>query len=182
MRIISADNFNLLIEQAHIKRKLRSELRFVTSTDHIKDKDWQDLEFVCVSDRTGNKGVFIIELHDELYITPYELRSGLTNSQTGRSQALICDFCRTWQAGSNAGTITFTIPGVSLHTMTFLCCADLACSKHVRTKTKASILSRAQLREDLTDERRVERLRGNLEKLIKTLGLQPMNIKSPNYV
>jgi flavoprotein len=112
---------------------------------------------------------------DDIYIVPYEISKGIVSRQTGRAQPIICDFCRTWQAGSGAGNISFQKDKRSLSSVGFLCCADLQCSSHARTKTQASLISRAQLREDITNERRVERLKIRLRQIIAELQLEPVS-------
>ena len=174
MRTITQELFSELIKKATIKPRLKRELRFVASTANMTPEDWLERELMNVADRTGVKGVLLLEPDDELFIVPYELFRGLSNPQTGRSNPVICDFCRTWQGGSNAARISFHRDSQSINSVTFLCCADLACSNHVRTKTKASIGSRAQLREDLTDEQRVERLKDRLRKFINDMGVEPV--------
>lgn len=166
MRSISLPQFELLAREARIKPRLRRDLRFAPDTID----NWEDLELLAVADRNGDKGVLLLEPGPELFVAPYELNKRIADQQTGRSKAVICDFCYTWQTGGNAGRITFTRT-TDLHTFTFLCCADLACSLHVRTLTKASLLSRAQLHEDLTNEQRVVRLKTRLQRLADDLHL-----------
>lgn len=89
--------------------------------------------------------------------------------KTGRRRAIICDFCYTWQPGSNAASITFSTN--AKRKIRFMCCADLKCSQHVRTLTKASIVSRTQLRENMTNETRVLRLKQRLKEKIGQLDL-----------
>lgn len=170
MRSLTQEQFNYYVKQAKIKPKLVQELRFMASASHLSDVDWQSSEMVAITDRSGNKGVLLIAPDDDLYIVPYELSRGIV-SKTGQTQPIICDFCRTWQSGTRAGSITFP-KGMHTHDrIGFLCCADLLCSRHVRTKTDASKASRAHLREDLTDEQRVERLKGRLRQLAMTMEL-----------
>ncbi len=178
MKSINLDQFNELIKKATIKPRLKRELRFVTSTTNIAPEDWQELELVAIADRTGAKGVLLLAPSDDLFIFPYELSTrALTNRQTGRSQPIICDLCRTWQAGSNAAVISFRKDTQSMNSVSYLCCADLACSNHARSKTTASIASRAQLHEDLTNGQRVERLKNQLQKLTDNIGLEPVNLE-----
>lgn len=172
VRIINQKQFGELIGKVTLKPRLKRELRFISSTENIAPEDWQYCELMPITDRTGVKGVLLLEPEDKLYVLPYELFRGLSNSQTGRPNPIICDFCRTWQSGSNAARISFRKDPKSINSTTFLCCADLACSKHVRTLTKASISSRAQLREDLTNEQRVERLKRSLQSLIFDMHLE----------
>ena len=141
------------------------------------DSEWAELEYVAVADRTNDKGILLFEtkasdngVASEFSATPYELSRRVFDRQTGRSKPIICDFCYTWQAGANAGRITF-VRKFDQHSFTFLCCADLACSAHVRGKTPQATLSRAQLHEDLTPEQRIARLRQKLARLARDLQL-----------
>lgn len=167
MKKLSLDDFTMLIADEPIKPRLKKELRFVASTENISDEEWADRELLAVTDRTGTKGVLLVLLNDTIRVVPYEMKLGIKSSTTGRSQSIICDFCRTWQAGDRAGSITFAKSRVS--SVSYLCCADLKCSMHVRNKTQAAHTSRAQLREDLSIEQRVDRLRTRLAGYIATL-------------
>ena len=169
MKTLSQDDFNELLERTDIKPRLKRELRFVSSTSKL-DADWSGYELISITDRTGDRGVLLIQPNDKLYIAPYELSRRIVDSKTGRARAIICDFCYTWQPGSNAASIVFTNKGAK-HSIGFLCCGDLACSQHVRTATKSSIVSRAQLRENLTNEDRIARLKIRLIDKIDQLGL-----------
>jgi hypothetical protein len=104
---------------------------------------------------------------------PFELTTKIADKITGRTKAIICDFCYTWQRGGNAGRITFHRPSDG-HSFTFLCCADLNCGLHVRGKTPAATLSRAQLHEDLTPEQRVSRLSNKLQAVMTQLEQPPV--------
>lgn len=177
MKALDLKQFNQLIEQAQIKPRLKRELRFITSTSGMTQEDWQESELLTITDRTGNKGVLLMAPDDDLFIIPYELSGGIASRQTGRAQPVICDFCRTWQTGSRAGSISFRKDKQSNNSVGFLCCSDLACSKHVRSKTLAARTSRAQLREDMTDEQRVERLKARLRQIIDNLQLQPADFE-----
>jgi len=155
-----------------VKPRLRRELRFVTSTENVDDEQWHDSEFISIADRSGNNGVLLLELEKCLYVLPYELKTGIVSSATGRSQSVICDLCRTWQYGDKSGSITFVLDKKS--TVSYLCCADLKCSQHIRNKTQAAHISRAQLREDLSIEQRVRRLESRLMRLVKHLRSEPV--------
>lgn len=176
MKALNLEQFNQLIAEAQLKPRQKRELRFINSTSAMTAEDWHEAELLGITDRTGNKGILLLAPDDDIYVLPYELSRGIGNRQTGRAQPIICDFCRTWQGGSNAGSISFRKDKQSLNSVGFLCCGDLACSQHVRTKTSASRTSRAQLHEDLTNEQRVERLKGRLRKIIADLGLAPIHL------
>ncbi|MNY56422.1 hypothetical protein D3C86_1925030 [compost metagenome] len=102
-----------------------------------------------------------------MFVVPFRLQARKASSMTGRVEAIICDFCSTWQRGSNSAVITFDRSDKS--SRSYLCCADLLCSLHVRDLTTQAALSRTQLREQVTPERRVERLRESLHAILAAL-------------
>lgn len=159
------------MHQADIKPRLKSELKFIKSTAHIP-ADWASYELLAISDRTEEKGVLLLQPNEELFIAQYELSRRIIDHATGRARAIICDFCYTWQPGSNAASITFT-HAKTKHKVSFLCCADLECSQHVRTVTKASLVSRSQIRENLSNDDRVARLKRHIEEKIHQLEISP---------
>jgi hypothetical protein len=164
MKPLSRDQLSQLLKQKHVKPRLVRDLRFVPE----EMSDWADRELLAVRTRSGNEGVMLVQLED-LYLVPFQITSQTADKQTGRTRAITCDFCYTWQRGSNAATITFSGEGKSY---SFLCCADLGCSLHVRNKTAAATLSRSQLHEDLTAEQRVSRLKAKLQAvLIDVIGV-----------
>jgi len=173
MKKLTLETFNQLVTEAGIKPRLKSELRFVQSTENLSDEEWDDRELLAITDRNGNKGLLLVALDDDLYALPYELKSGITSSSTGRSQSIICDFCQTWQYGNKSGSINFTKDRTS--SVSYLCCEDLKCSMHVRTKTPEAHTSRAQLRENLSNEQRVERLKGRMREFISGLPVKPLH-------
>jgi hypothetical protein len=175
MEKLTAEQFDALLEQTVLKPKLKREVRFTTSTAALSEQDWERSELLAVTDRSSNKGVLLLSPDSGLYAVGFELRRGMT-SANGRAQPIICDFCRTWQTGSRAGSILFS-KDRSAKTVGFLCCADLNCSQHVRSLTTATRTSRSQLREDLTDEQRVSRLRTRLEEVVAQLGLVPLTLE-----
>jgi len=173
MRKLTLETFNEAIALSGIKTRLKNDLRFVQSTENISNDEWRDRELLAITDRNGNKGVLLVSLDDDFYILPYELKSGITSSTTGRSQSIICDFCQTWQYGNKAGSIIFAKDRTS--SVSYLCCEDLKCSMHVRTKTPESHTSRAQLRENISIEERVERLKVRMREFISTLPVKPIH-------
>jgi len=156
MKKLNLKEFNELIALAQIKPHLKRELRFINCTENVSDEEWDDREMLNITDRNGNCGVLLLSLDKGMCILPYELKMGITSSATGRSQSVVCDFCRTWQYGDRSARIRF--PKNINTSVSYLCCADLKCSLHVRNKTSAAHISRAQLREDLSIEQRIERL------------------------
>lgn len=176
MKKLELEQFNALLAVSSIKPRLKREIRFVKSTDGMSDQDWDETELLPIADRSGNKGILLIEVASGLYFLPYELSRGII-SKTGRAQPIICDLCRTWQTGSRSGSIIFPKDSRGAKAVGFLCCADLACSRHVRSKTTAAKTSRSQLREDLTDTQRVERLQNRLQEIVERLEAAPLSLQ-----
>lgn len=177
MKKLTADIFTQLVAASTAKPRLRRELRFTTSVEHIRDEQWKDLELIAITDRSGNTGVIIIEIDEQTYVLPCEFKRGLSSSISGRAQPITCDFCVTWQSGVRAGSVLFTNAKGSSVSIGYLCCGDLQCSSHVRGLTNAAKVSRAQLREDMTPEDRIERLKNNLRKVITNLQVEPITLQ-----
>lgn len=157
MKPIIRDEFVALIKKARIKSRLVRDLRFVPE----EISDWEARDFLAVMTKSGAEGAFMTPDHR---IKPFELHRRVAKS--GRVTPIICEFCSTWQRGSNSAIITFTTKcgGIS-----HLVCWDLMCSFHVRDMTTASKLSRVQLREDITPEQRVQRLQTKLDAILSDL-------------
>lgn len=176
MQKITQETFQRLLDEAAIKPRIKREVRFTTSVAHLDDEAWERTEILPITDRAGNKGVLLLQFDEQnMYAVPYEISRGITSS-TGKAQAIICDFCRTWQTGSRSGGVTLQKPGRDTGSITFLCCADLACSQHVRNLTNASRTSRSQLREDMDNDQRVTRLKNRLEEISGLLRLVPIEL------
>lgn len=171
MRKITQELFQTLLDGASIRPRIKREVRFTTSVAHLDDEAWHRTELLPISDRAGNKGVLLMQWDEQICAVAYEISRGITSS-TGKAQPIICDFCRTWQTGSRSGSITLYKPGRDAGSISFLCCADLECSKHVRNLTSAAKTSRAQLREDLDNDQRVARLTQRLQEVSELLGLE----------
>lgn len=139
----------------------------------FSDEEWAKTELLGVPDRSGNKGVLLLDDGANLYAAGYELSRGIV-SASGKAQPIICDFCRTWQTGTRSGSITLTKPQRDSGSITFLCCADLLCSRHVRNETNAAKTSRAQLREDMSNEERQARLQQRIAEISRVVGLLPI--------
>ena len=172
MKKITTDELTERLKAGKIKPRLRSRLRF--NPDNIEN--WEDMEFIAVFDQNHKEGVMLLDNSNHSYVIPFSLTTGLTNKSTGRSNAITCDFCATWQIGKRAASITIINPSEPNRTFGFLCCTDLDCSSHVRNKTAESVLSRTQLREDLTVNDRIVRLKKNLNKIIENTNIQSISI------
>ena len=173
MRTLDQDSFNDLLKDTTIKPRIVSELKFVKSVEKLTE-DWSNYELLAITDRTNKKGILLLEPDTDLYAVQYELSKKVIDFKSGRRRAIICDFCYTWQSGSNAASITFSI-GNSKRKVRFICCADLKCSMHVRTTTKESVMSRTQLRENMTNEDRILRLKDRLREKISQLDLEKLS-------
>lgn len=160
--MIDRRQFGELLEDKGLKQRLRRNLRFAPE----EISDWEARDFLVVTSRSRSEGVLLAPL-EKLYIVPFQLHDRKANQQ-GRTEAIICDFCATWQRGSNSAVISFMRSDKS--SLSFLCCADLLCSLHIRDKTPQAKLSRTQLRENNSVERRVERLRLRLEAALQRVG------------
>jgi len=151
MHKITREEFAERLVGARIKQRLCKALRFVPE----EVTEWDSRDFLVVTDKSGNEGVLI---HQDA-IVPFTLSPRAARTG-GRVAAIICDICATWRRGPESAMLT--LPKGDNRSVSYLVCADLDCSLHVRAMTSAGILSRSQIREDITPDRRVERLRERL--------------------
>lgn len=158
-----------------MKPRFKRELKFRLSTEHLNEQTWLESELVPVWNKSRNGGVALLQPATALYMIPFEATKPAVDT-TGRSKPIICDFCFTWQTGDDGGFVTFYPDKKSDNSVSLLCCMDLRCSDNVRTKTPAALRSRAQLREHMTNETRVERLQQKLHGFIERIGLEPITI------
>jgi hypothetical protein len=161
MHALTRDTFALFIEPV-VKKQLRESLRFVPE----EITDWQDRDFIAVMNRSRSEGVLVIE-YPHAHTVPFQLQRRTPNA-IGRIEAVICDICATWQRGTDSAVIMFRRDRSSI---SFLCCADLLCSLHVRGKTVAAVRSRTQLREDIQLPERIGRLRLRLHEMVKNTSI-----------
>ena len=165
MRAITPERYEQVIARATLKKKFMSELRpKFTEITH-----WEDREFLPITGRSGNRGILWVDVGGRIYILPYSLSRGIIDKISGRARPVICDLCVTQQPGTQAGRLSITMPSSPDSSRSLLCCADLQCSAHVRGKTMASLRSKAQLREGLPVEARIERLQTRLAALVMDL-------------
>lgn len=171
MQAITAEVLERAADHLKLNKNLRKRLSLAAAFD-VETVGWESFELFGVPTKDHQAGVLFIELDEKLYTTSYEI-SGLA-AKTGFARPIICDFCKTWQAGARAGSVTFPTRRRSADSVSFLCCEDLLCSLHVRNLTSAAKTSRSQLREDITTEQRIERLRKKLATLVERLKLEPL--------
>lgn len=115
MKYISKETLSQLMKQARIKPRLQREIRF--TPDAIA---WADVEMWAATTRSGNEGVLLME-KDDLIMVPFEIKRTITDTRTGRSKPITCDFCHTWQKGGNAASITFVRDSQKSVTFFMLC-------------------------------------------------------------
>lgn len=155
MYTITREGFTERIATAHIKPRLRKILRFVPE----EITDWDARDFLAVTDKSGNEGVLLYrDVTVPFTLSPRVARTG------GQVAAIICDICATWRRGPESAVLT--LPKGDRRSVSYLVCADLNCSLHVRAMTDAGMVSRSQIREDITPERRIERLHERLAAIL----------------
>lgn len=169
MNVLSREQFSAILKEQRVKSRLSRELRFFPE----EIENWANLDMLAIGTRSGNEGLLLIQM-ESFYIISYELTTKIMTN-TGRSKPITCDLCYTWHIGGKSGRITFRRTNDN-HTFTFLCCGDLRCSLHVRDMTQESVLSRAQLHEDISTEQRVARQKKKLINLIDILNIQPIMV------
>jgi len=152
----SREVFAELLKQHRISRRLVRDLRYIP--EDVSCSDARD--FLTVRTKAGQEGVLLYR--DTLL--PFTLSKRTANAR-GRVEAIICDICATWQRGTNSAVLTFKKD--DKRTVSYLVCADLDCSLHVRDLTNAATLSRTQLREHISPEERVERLNERLQAILQ---------------
>jgi hypothetical protein len=163
--LITKPQFEQLLRATRLPARYTRDLRFTTSLERYDPALLPDAEMIAITDKSGNQGVLLVDL-GQLRLVPFELVRNTATS--GRTKSVICDFCTTWRSGSESARIVFPY-GRTASSVRFLCCADLRCSEHVRGHTSAAIKSRTQLREDISDDARLQRYRANLQRILDQL-------------
>lgn len=157
MILLSREELIELLKDHRISKRLMRDLRYVPEEiTHPESRD-----FLTITNKSLSEGVLLYED----YAVSFSLAKRSAN-RSGRVEAIICDICATWRRGTGSAVLTFKKSAT--RSASFLVCLDLDCSLHVRDMTEASKLSRTQLREHITPEARVERLRIRLEALLAT--------------
>jgi len=147
MVVPTRETFSELLKERRISKRLVRDIRYVP--EEITNSE--DRDFIAVFNKSGNEGVLLFEG----VVVPIE-RMKRSPNKAGRVEAIICDICATWQRGTNSAVLALRRSGE--RSSSYLVCADLDCSLHVRDLTDASKLSRAQLREHITVPDRIVRL------------------------
>ena len=151
----SNDELSMSLKKTRIKPRIIRELRYVPSEIlHAESRD-----FLAIMNKSHSEGVLLFES----MFYPFSLTKKAASS-TGRVDGIICDICSTWQRGNNAARITFAKG--DRRSVSYLVCADLDCSLHVRDMTPESKLSRVQLREHIAPDGRIERLHKSLLRVL----------------
>lgn len=174
MKVISAESFEASLKTAQIKPRFKRDLKFRASTEQMDGMTWSETELLAVWNKSKNGGILLLQPGDDLYIVPFDATKTSIDT-TGRSKPVICDLCFTWRTSSSGGFVTFYPEKSGDNSLSLLCCLDLRCSDNVRTKTSAAIKSRSQLRENMTNEDRTERLSQRLDVFIQRLRIEPVH-------
>lgn len=174
MQQLTIEQFESMLADAPIKPRFKRELKFRQSTPHMNELAWAETELLAIWNKSKTGGIVLAQPGNELFMIPFDA-SKHTADKTGRSKPVICDLCYTWQPSSGGGFVTFYPDKTGSNSVSLLCCLDLRCSEHVRTKTAAGLTSRTQLREHMTNEARAERLRQRLQTFIVRLSNQPVH-------
>lgn len=170
MNTLNADQFAELLKAAPLKPRFKRDIKFLAS---VQDIVWDELELLPVWNKSKNGGVLLLQPDEDVYMIPFDATKSKVDS-SGKVKPVICDLCYTYRTSGQGGFVTFYPNKSSDNSLSLLCCQDLLCSDHVRTKTSAALNSRAQLREHMTNEDRVERLRRKLREFIKRTGISPV--------
>lgn len=129
--------------------------------------DYFNYELVSLPNKSKNAGVLLFQINGDWSSFSYRLTRAKVIS-AGRLKPVLCDFCYTWLTAGDSALVTFDKKNKKSHT--FYCCAALNCSKNVRDLTKVSELSRTQLKENLSKEDRILRLKLKITKVIAIIG------------
>lgn len=174
MQVIDSARFDQLLKEVAIKPRFKRNLKYHLSVEGMDEQAWSEKELLPVWNKSRSGGIVLLQPADKLYLLPFESGEAAHDS-TGRVKAAICDFCYTWQSSGGVGLVTFYPDTTSPGSVAYLCCKDLRCSDHVRTKTAVGLKSRTQIRENLDNEGRVLRLNARIREVAERLGLAPVN-------
>lgn len=155
MILPTRDELAQTLKQHRVSRRLVRDLRYVP--EEVTDAN--EREYLAITTKSGNEGVLLYGAQ----LVSFTLAKRSPN-QNGRIEAIICDICATWQRGTNSAVLSFKKSDKK--TVSYLVCADLDCSLHVRGLTAASTLSRTQLREQIDVGGRIARLHNRLRLLL----------------
>lgn len=175
MNIITQESFTLLIKNAAIKPRFKRDLKFTTSTEHLTPDQWQHSEIIPIWNKSKNGGVLLLQPYDTLHIVAFD-DSSRAGDANGRVKPIICDFCYTWQPGLDGNFVTFYPQKSDSRSVSILCCADFNCSNHARGTTLAAKRARAQIREHLTNDSRIERLREKVQTFIARYQIESVDV------
>ncbi len=162
MKRLTNEELVSIIKQSTISSSLKRKLKIATD-----DVEWRDSNFILIKEKSPTKGVLVYQDNANYYVLRYQLSPLPVSPITGKRSVIICDFCSTWHGSGTSSSVTFDVSAIKDGTsLSFLCCRELACNDNVRNKTNTAHLSRAHLRENISDEERIERFINNLNKLI----------------
>lgn len=82
MKALTRDEFKAKIIEAHVKKRLQRDLRFVPE----EISDWGERNFMAITVKSGREGVLI---SDDI-VLPFTM-TARTAGRNGRIEAIICD-------------------------------------------------------------------------------------------
>lgn len=133
-----------------------------------------DSEMYAIPRKDEAYGIVLLESDSDLYVLRF-YRSGRVTDVSGRARTIICDFCSTRVSGNLASRIKFESIDKK-RSVYWLCCYQLNCSQNARGTTDTAKLSRVVIKETISNERRVDRLKSNISKLVKYLEINPYEV------
>jgi hypothetical protein len=183
-KFVTKETYGAYLEAFDIRQPRQAPRRYAYPARHddLAPADEQ-LELVPLMDRSGKEGVVIAVVDELVYASRFSVGARNVDA-SGRTKPAICDLCKTQQDAGGVRLVSFprTKTASEHDSNGHLCCADLACSLHVRDLTPEALTSRTVLRETefiegiqrpLSLESRVARLKNNLGMLFTHLEIDP---------
>lgn len=129
---------------------------------HLDETPWDDLDFLGWPDPSGSQRAYLVLERDGVPIG-LQLRQ---SSGVGAARSQMCQICVTSHSGSSVALAVARRTGAAGKkgdSTGIYVCRDLACSLYVRNK---KVSGSAAMRETLTVDMAIERLRRNLDEFV----------------
>lgn len=163
MQSISREEYEDLISTLRIARSVRKKLRY-----RPEDFDWSTNDYLVVSVKSGNEGVLLTKDDHNRVLGSYFAVAQVAVRGNGASKPYVCDFCMTWLRAGRSMLVVFPLSVDGQHTITYRCCHGFSCSANVRALTADGRFARTQLREDISESKRIERFRQKIELILRS--------------
>jgi hypothetical protein len=161
--------FEKIVSNVVKTKKFRDEF-----SSNFSEQACFDSEMYAIPRKDEAYGIVLLESGSDLYVLRF-YRTGRITDVSGRARTIICDFCSTRVSGNLASRIKFESIDKK-RSVYWLCCYQLNCSQNARGTTDTAKLSRIFIKETISDEKRVERLKSKISKLIEYLGINPYEV------